>query len=118
MSRIERDHFKLDLQTVDVHQAIGRAVEVCSAAVRKRGLNVALQLQAHSHLVQGDYARLIQIFWNLIHNAAKFTTFGGTLTIVSYNQDSSERNDESLDLVIDFQDNGARNRARTARTDL
>ena len=107
VSRIERDQFRLDLQVVDVHQAISRAVEVCSAEVRKRGLIVAQQLHARSHHVQGDYARLIQIFWNLIHNAAKFTPFGGTLAIVSTNQNSAEKNDGSFDIVIDFQDTGA-----------
>ena len=71
------------------------------------GLIVAQQLHARSHHVQGDYARLIQIFWNLIHNAAKFTPFGGTLAIVSTNQNSAEKNDGSFDIVIDFQDTGA-----------
>jgi len=107
VSRIERDQFKLDLQVVDVHQAIGRAVEVCSGEVRKRGLNVVRQLGAQSHHVQGDYARLIQIFWNLIHNAAKFTPYGGTLTLASYNEDPADGTDAPLGLVVEFQDTGA-----------
>jgi CheY-like chemotaxis protein len=48
----------------------------------------------------------MQIAWNLVHNAAKFTPSGGTLTIRTFNSDGDDPNTPDHRLVIEFQDNG------------
>jgi PAS domain S-box-containing protein len=81
VTRIARGGLVLDLETVDVHRAIRDCVEICRDETLVAGLEVVLDLAAHDHHVTGDHARLMQVVWNLVRNAARFTPAGGKLTI-------------------------------------
>ena len=85
VSRIARGRLVLDLETVDVHRAIRDCVEICRDETFVAGLEVVLDLAARDHHVTGDHARLMQVVWNLVRNAARFTPAGGTLTIRTSN---------------------------------
>ncbi len=85
VSRIARGGLVLDLKTVDVHQAIRDCVEICREETSAAGLNVLLDLTASDHHVKGDRARLFQVVWNLVRNAARFTAGAGTLWIRTSN---------------------------------
>ena len=85
VSRIARGQLVLDLKTVDVHQAIRDCVEICRDETSVAGLDVVLDLAARDHHVRGDHARLMQVVWNLVRNAARFTPGGGTLSIRTSN---------------------------------
>ena len=85
VSRIARGRLVLDLKTVDVHRAIRDCVEICRDETSVAGLEVVLDLAARDHHVKGDHARLMQVVWNLVRNAARFTPGGGTLTIRTSN---------------------------------
>jgi PAS domain S-box-containing protein len=85
VSRIARGGIVLELNTVDVHRAIRDSVEICRDETSVAGLDVALDLAARHHHVKGDHARLMQVVWNLVRNAARFTLGGGTLSIRTRN---------------------------------
>jgi PAS domain S-box-containing protein len=85
VSRIARGRLVLDLKTVDVHLAIRDCVEICGDETSVARLDVVLDLAAHDHHVKGDQARLMQVVWNLVLNAARFTPGGGTLSIRTSN---------------------------------
>ncbi len=85
VSRIARGRLVLDLKTVDVHLAIRDCVEICRDETSAAGLDVVLDLAARDHHVKGDHARLMQVVWNLVRNAARFTPGGGTLSIRTSN---------------------------------
>jgi PAS domain S-box-containing protein len=114
VSRIARGRLVLDVETVDVHRAIGDCVEICRDETFVAGLEVVLDLRARDHHVEGDHARLMQVFWNLVRNAARFTPGGGTLTIRTSNADvrADERGDgpdgtgPARTLIVDFHDTG------------
>jgi signal transduction histidine kinase/ligand-binding sensor domain-containing protein/CheY-like chemotaxis protein len=105
VSRIERGHLRLELERVDAHEAIGHALEACSSEIRNARLKVVRDLRARGHHAQADYTRIVQVFWNLISNAVKFTAPGGTLTIRS--RDAAATPDqERTHLCIEFEDTG------------
>lgn len=85
LTRITHKKIELQLETVDVHQLLKAAVEICHADVQAKGQRLISKLKAESHLVQADPARLQQVFWNLIKNAVKFTPREGTITVQSAN---------------------------------
>lgn len=85
VSRIGRGRLVLDLEVVDAHRAIRDCVEICRDAIFVAGVEVVLNLAARDYHVAGDHARLMQVVWNLVRNAARYTPAGGMLTIRTSN---------------------------------
>jgi PAS domain S-box-containing protein len=114
VSRIARGRLVLDLKPVDVHLAIRDCVEICRDETRAAGLDVVLDLAARDHRVSGDHARLMQVVWNLVRNAARFTPRGGTLAIRTSNTPAPGDQQgtgpagpgAAAGLIVDFTDNG------------
>jgi PAS domain S-box-containing protein len=111
LSLIGRGRLRLDREIVDVHEVIRSAVEICRDEASNAGLDVVTELKAHHHHVVADPARLLQVAWNLIRNAAKFTRPHGRLTIRTTNPPVSSvladlLDDDSHLLVIEFEDTG------------
>jgi PAS domain S-box-containing protein len=114
VSRIARGRLELDFETVDVHRAIRDCVEICRDETLVAGLEVVFDLAARDFHVTGDHARLMQVVWNLVRNAARFTPPGGTLTIRTSNtpnpsdEQGTERGGPDLTeyLVVEFADTG------------
>jgi signal transduction histidine kinase len=84
---------ELQLEDLDLHDVIQNAIEVCRGDIENKQLNLVVELDARRHLVRGDSARLQQVFWNLLKNAAKFTPDGGKLAVQSYNYKNAVRID-------------------------
>jgi signal transduction histidine kinase len=85
LTRITKDKLQLDLEPVDVHQAVRGVVEMCASEANGKKLNVRFDLQATDFQVMADPAKFQQIVWNLFKNAIKFTSERGTITIASAN---------------------------------
>ncbi len=109
LSRIVRGRLRLELETVDMHKLIRRAMEICRDETLVAGLHVLTELKAQRHHVRADHARIMQVVWNLIRNAAKFTPSGGRLTIRTFNvptDDSNAGEPSGERLAIEFEDTG------------
>src|SRR5262249_36447236 len=65
LSRLSRGQLRLDLEVVDVHEAVRQAIEICRDETLIAGLNVGIELDAVHHHVTADHARLMQVAWNL-----------------------------------------------------
>jgi len=108
LSRISRGQLPLHLEIVDMHEVIGRAIEICREETFVAGLDVVTELDATLHHVTADHSRLMQVFWNLIRNAAKFTPAGGRLTIRTTNAVESTEGAGKCPkrLIAEFEDTG------------
>ena len=76
---------RLQLTTVDVHEVISNAIELCKNDLNTFELKLVTDLSAREHQVQGDSARLHQVIWNLLQNASKYTPHGGIITLRTRN---------------------------------
>lgn len=99
LTRVSRGKLTIDPRLLDAHDAVRRAAEVCMGSVSEKRLHLRMRLEASHHHVSGDFARLQQVFWNLLRNAIKFTPDGGSITLRSRNRPEGE-------LEVSVSDNG------------
>src|SRR6266404_923868 len=90
VTRIAKGKIQLSFEIICVHQILQRAHEICRDDIAAKDLQVEFRFHAaHAH-VEGDPARLQQVFWNLIKNSVKFTPEKGSIIIETVNPASGE----------------------------
>jgi CheY-like chemotaxis protein len=85
VTRISKGKLQLSFEPISIHQILQRAYEICRNEIEAKNLEVIFRLCAAHTYVEGDPARLQQVFWNLIKNSVKFTPEKGQITIESAN---------------------------------
>ncbi len=95
MSRIMTGQVRLDLQTVDLRDAVSNAVEAIRPAADAKRVRVEKDLEASIGWTKVDSARLQQMLWNLLVNAVKFTAPGGRVRV------ALERANSHAEIVIE-----------------
>jgi signal transduction histidine kinase len=85
VTRIAKGKLQLSFETICVHQLLQRAYEICREEIDAKNLEAEFHLRATQTHVEGDPARLQQVFWNLIKNSVKFTPEKGRITIETLN---------------------------------
>lgn len=83
VSRVTRGLVSLNVEQVDLQQVIERSLEQTASLISVRQHDVKVALPPTPVLLQGDKARLIQIFANLFNNAAKYTEPQGEVAITA-----------------------------------
>jgi PAS domain S-box-containing protein len=99
LTRIKHGKLELHNDAVDVHGAIEHALSISAVDLYQKSIVISRRFEAREHHCWADAARLQQVFWNLIKNAAKFTPQGGSL-------DLSTRNNDAHQIIIEVTDNG------------
>src|SRR6266568_2434731 len=90
VTRIAKGKLQLSFEIICVHEILQRAHEICRDDIAAKDLQVEFRFYAaHAH-VEGDPARLQQVFWNLIKNSVKFTPEKGRIIIETLNPASEE----------------------------
>ena len=98
VSRIARGKLELKQQVIDLRGPISRAIEIASPLVEHKGHHFELKAPSHAMLIQGDEARLTQVFTNLLTNAAKYTDPGGHIFLRVWQA--------GAEVVIEIRDDG------------
>ena len=81
VSRIGRGKLSLQSEDLDLRSAIATAIEAASPLIDQRGHRLTVQLPDAPVTLVGDEARLVQVFTNLLRNAAKFTNPDGRIAV-------------------------------------
>lgn len=81
VTRISKGRLRMDREVVPLDSVLRDAMRICEPEISRKQVSVALDLQAENHFVEGDGARLLQAFWNLLQNAVKFTPAGGEVSV-------------------------------------
>ena len=85
VTRISKGKLQLSLETASVHEILQRSYEICREEIAAKDLKIEFRLRAERAYVEGDPARLQQVFWNLIKNSVKFTPEKGRIVIETLN---------------------------------
>lgn len=98
VSRISQGRMELQFEPVLIDKAIRFAVESTSVSMLEKQLRLTYDCEDLHFLINGDYARLVQCFTNILVNATKYTEDGGSIHI--------DLRSEGEQAVIDVSDTG------------
>ena len=88
VSRVAQGKVELQRQTVELSSVVAAAVEQVSPLLEDRGHYLRISVPRNGLKVLADPARLGQVFFNLLHNAAKYTDPGGHITVAAHREGS------------------------------
>jgi CheY-like chemotaxis protein/two-component sensor histidine kinase len=83
LTRIAKGRIQLNNETVDVHDLLRSVQGICQSDLNAKQIRATVRLDAKHHYVHADSARMQQVFWNILRNAAKFTAERGEVEIVT-----------------------------------
>ncbi len=106
LTRIARGKFLLNLQRLDGHDLVRRAIEVCRATIDAAGVALAVEMAATDRDLSADPTRIQQVLCNLLANGAKFTPRGGRVTVRTRTEPSGSAAGPRAHFVVEVSDTG------------
>jgi two-component system CheB/CheR fusion protein len=86
VTRISRDKFEVVRSPMDVHEAVQHAISISEADLQVKQQRLIVSLEAKETAINGDSARIQQIFWNILKNASKFSPNGTEIRLSTRNE--------------------------------
>jgi PAS domain S-box-containing protein len=90
LSRIEAGTVRLSLEPIALDLLVGETVAMLSSAAAEQGVTVRVDIDADANRVLADATRLKQVLANLVSNAVKYNSRGGTVTVAARYRDRDE----------------------------
>jgi CheY-like chemotaxis protein len=81
LSRITSGKLRLSPQAVDLNDAVRHVCSVCQSQIFEKGIRLHCEFDDDAGSVNADPARLQQVLWNVLKNAAKFTPENGEIHV-------------------------------------
>ncbi|HWD16690.1 MAG TPA: ATP-binding protein [Casimicrobiaceae bacterium] len=98
VSRISRGKIELRRSPLSLRDVLRDAIDGVRAQVEQHRQTLAFVDDASELTLDGDAARLVQVFGNLLNNASKYTHDGGTIRVAAKR--------EGVEAVVSVADNG------------
>lgn len=81
VSRVGHGRIELRRDVIELSSVITQGLETVESLLREKQRDVSINANHQPVYVNGDFARLVQCFINLVTNAAKYTDAGGQIRI-------------------------------------
>jgi len=85
IARLERKEFEFNFQAVDVHELIEEAIQGISLQVEKKGGRIVTKLDAINPVVTTDPIHFLNLVYNLLDNANKYSPEVPLITVGTTN---------------------------------
>lgn len=86
LTAIHSGKVSLHRSRVDMHDLVRAVVGMVADTLQDKRISLQLRLDAPAAGVEADQARMQQVLWNVLRNAAKFTPAGGRIVLASANE--------------------------------
>jgi two-component system CheB/CheR fusion protein len=94
ITRIREQKLRLELEEIDFAAVVKSAIEIIAVSAASREIELRSRIILDPAPVRGDRVRLLQVVWNLLTNALKFTPPEGRIVI------TLERDGEEVRLSV------------------
>jgi PAS domain S-box-containing protein len=81
ITRIVNQKLALDRQILNLNEIVNEAVDAILPSANTKNITLTSSAESDDFLVYADRMRLQQVLLNLLTNAVKFTSFGGTIHV-------------------------------------
>jgi len=81
LSKIDAGEFELQKEKVDINSVLQQAIESLQASAKERHITLSLESQAGVPEVLCDKERIVEVVFNLVNNAIKFTPENGNVKL-------------------------------------
>jgi len=81
VSRIASGKLTLTMQPIELRTLVREGIESVAPKAAANGLSLHVDSGKDPVVIHGDRARLLQVLWNLLSNALKFTPTGGRIDV-------------------------------------
>lgn len=82
VSRVITGRMRLDLQPIDLATVVRQAIDSALPAAESKNLRLELIADPGGCTINADPDRILQVVWNLLSNATRFTPKGGKIQVV------------------------------------
>ena len=100
-ARMDREKLRLNLQSLDVHELMQEVLISFALKVKQLGGSLHTDLQAQPATIRADKEHLVNILYNLLDNAIKYSPDLPNILVSTQRQNGSRRG-----LVLSVQDEG------------
>jgi len=98
VSRMTLGQVTLDIQPIQLDALVASAIHSVQPSAQAKGLTLRTDIAGSVPPLNGDSVRLQQVIWNILANAVKFTSAGGTIVVTLAS--------EGRDIVLTVTDSG------------
>ena len=105
LSRVTRSSLELRKEATDLTAVINDAIETSRPLIEAGQHKLTVNLPADKMMVDGDPTRLMQLFANLLNNAAKYTQSNGEIHLTAAVACRAEK-DSPQEIVVSIKDTG------------